>query len=137
MFQSISLRVLAIGCLFAGAAGVLTAGIVIGQHKFGTPSTVVHVVTVKWKADSSPEQRAKAISGVKDMAAAIPGIRNVWIKTLKVQGPSQDKPFDAAFVMEFENEAALKAYADHSAHKQWESVYTAVRDESRSHDITN
>jgi len=134
MIQSRSLRVLALGLL---VTGTLTAGIVIAQNKFGTPSTVVHVVTVKWKADSSAEQRAKAISGVKDMAAAIPGIRNVWIKTLKVQGPSQDKPFDAAFVMEFENEAALKAYADHSAHKQWESVYTAIRDESRSHDITN
>jgi Stress responsive A/B Barrel Domain len=134
MIQSRSLRVLALGLL---VAGTLTAGIVIGQNKFGTPSTVVHVVTVKWKADSSSEQRARAISGVKDMAAAIPGIRNVWVKTLKVQGPSQDKPFDAAFVMEFENEAALKGYADHSAHKQWESLYTAIREESRSHDITN
>jgi hypothetical protein len=134
MIHSVSLRVLALGCLVAGA---LAAGMVIGQHKFGTPATVVHVVTVKWKADSSAEQRARALSGVKDMAAAIPGIKNVWIKTLKVQGPSQDKPFDAAFVMEFENEAALKAYADHSAHKQWESLYVPIREESRSHDITN
>ncbi len=134
MIQSVSLRVLALGCLVGGA---LAAGIVIGQNKFGTPSTVVHVVTVKWKAGSSAEQRAKAINGVKDMAAAIPGIKNVWVKTLKVQGPSEDKPFDAAFVMEFENEAALKAYADHSAHKQWESLYVPVREESRSHDITN
>ena len=137
MTRSPSLRVLMpllIGCLVAGA---LVTGIVIGQNKFGTPSTVIHVVTVKWKSDSSPEQRAKAVNSVKDMAAAIPGIKNVWIKTLKVQGPSQDKPFDAAFVMEFENEAALKAYADHSAHKQWESVYVPVREESRSHDITN
>jgi hypothetical protein len=29
--------------------------------------------------------------------------------------------------MEFKDEAALKTYADHAAHKQWEAVYEKVR----------
>ncbi len=94
-------------------------------------------MTLKWTADSTPEQRQKAIDGVKVMAAKIPGMTNVWLKTLKVQGPSSETPFDAAFVMEFKDEAALKAYADHPAHKEWEAIYLPVRDQSRSHDITN
>ena len=116
---------------------LLITGVVIGQNQFGAPKTVVHVVTVKWKKESTAQQRQEAIEGVRVMAGKIPGIRNVWIKTLKVQGPSADMPFDAAFVMEFADEAALKAYADHPAHRQWESIYIPIRESSRTHDITN
>lgn len=116
---------------------LLITGIVIGQNQFGTPKSVVHVVTVKWKKEATPDQRQQAIDGVRVMAGKIPGIRNIWIKTLKVQGPSADMPFDAAFVMEFADEAALKAYADHPAHRQWESIYIPIRESSRTHDITN
>jgi hypothetical protein len=67
------------------------------------------------------------------MAASVPGIKNVWLKTLKVQ--PQD--YNAAFAMEFKDEAAFKAYATHPAHKAWEEVYTPVRDRSTTHDVTN
>lgn len=116
---------------------ILVTGIVIGQNKFGQPKSIVHVVTLKWKAGSTPEQRQKALDGVKTMAAEIPGIKNVWLKTLKVQGPSADMPFDSAFVMEFADEAAFKAYVAHPSHKKWEEIYIPVRESSRTHDITN
>lgn len=116
---------------------ILVTGIVIGQSKFGQPKSIVHVVTLKWKAGSTPEQRQQALDGVKTMAAEIPGIKNVWLKTLKVQGPSAEMPFDAAFVMEFADEAAFKAYAAHPSHKKWEDIYLPVRESSRTHDITN
>ena len=116
---------------------IFVAGMVIGQNKFGQPKSVIHVVTLKWKADSTPEQRQKAIDGVKTMAAQIPGIKNVWLKTLKVQGPSAQMVFDSAFVMEFADEAAFKAYGDQAAHKKWEEIYLPLRDSSRPHDITN
>ena len=116
---------------------LLITGIVIGQNQFGAPKSVVHVVTVKWKKEATPQQRQQALDGVQVMAGKIPGVRNVWIKTLKVQGPSADMPFDAAFVMEFADEAALKAYADHPAHRQWEAIYLPIRESSRTHDITN
>jgi len=116
---------------------LLITGIVIGQNQFGAPKSVVHVVTVKWKKEATAAQRQQALDGVRVMAGKIPGIRNIWIKTLKVQGPSADMPFDAAFVMEFADEAALKAYADHPAHREWEAIYIPIRESSRTHDITN
>ncbi|WP_410967548.1 Dabb family protein, partial [Salmonella sp. SAL4456] len=80
----------------------------------------------------------KALDGIKTMAATIPGIKNIWLKTVKVQGQTREgqKPYDAAFVMEFADEAALNAYADHPKHKEWESIYVPIRAESRSHDIS-
>src|SRR5690348_2079447 len=91
--------------LLLGAAAVFCAGILIGQaqNKYGTPSTILHVVTVRWKADSTTEQQTAAIEGVKTMAAAIPGIKNVWIKKLKVQPAT----FSTVFAIEFENKAAF------------------------------
>jgi Stress responsive A/B Barrel Domain len=113
---------------------VFICGVIAGQNKFGQPKSIIHVVTVEWKADSTPEQRQKAIDGVKQMAAEIPGMKNVWLKTLKVQGLSPDA---SAFVMEFADQAAFDAYADHPAHKKWESIYLPIRGQSRTHDITN
>jgi antibiotic biosynthesis monooxygenase (ABM) superfamily enzyme len=39
--------------------------------------------------------------------------------------------------MEFASEDALKKYADSPAQKKWYEVYQAVREESRTSDITN
>lgn len=121
--------------LTAVALVVLLAGVLAGAaaNKFGQPKTIVHVVTVRWKADSTEEQRQAAIDGVRKMAASIKGIRNVWTKTMKVQGEG----YHNAFVMEFASEAAFKAYDDHPAHREWEKVYVPIRDRSTTHDITN
>jgi hypothetical protein len=116
---------------------LFATGLVIGQNKFSQPKSIIHVVTVKWKADSTPAQRQAALDGVKTMAAKIPGMTRIWLKTIKVQSPTQDQPFDAAFVMEFKDQAAFDKYADDPAHKEWEKIYLAIRETSRSHDITN
>ena len=107
------------------------------KNKFGMPNSLLHVVTVRWKADSTEAKRTAAIEGVKTMAAKTPGIKNVWLKTVKVQGGEADKPYNAVFAMEFVDEAALKAYASHPAHDEWMKVYGDVRDESRTHDVSN
>src|SRR5579872_2436784 len=39
-----------------------------------TPKTVIHVVTVKWKADATPKQIQAALDGVKELATAYKGI---------------------------------------------------------------
>ena len=119
--------------LASALIAVFALGCSFGQNKFGQPKTILHVVTVKWKADSTPEQQQKAIEGVKTMAAKIPGITNVWVKKIKVQ-PGD---FSTVFAMEFKDQAAFDAYADHPAHKEWEGIYTTVREESRTHDVTN
>src|SRR5262249_32292434 len=73
----------------AAAALVLVA---LAANKYSAPHSIVHVVTILWKEDSTPEQRQAALDGVKKMAGEIPGIKNVWIKATKVQGrgPAKD-----------------------------------------------
>lgn len=97
------------------------------------PGTILHVVTVQWKADSTPAQQQAAIDGLSKMAVEIPGIRTIWVKKLKVQ-PAE---FSAVFAIEFENKAAFEAYTNHPAHQAWEKIYLPIREESRTQDITN
>ena len=62
--------------LFAalGVAIVFCSGLMIGAgvNKFATPSTILHVITIKWKAAATPEQRKAAIDGIKTMAGQVP-----------------------------------------------------------------
>ncbi len=112
---------------------LLAAGIAIGANAFSAPTTILHVATVQWKADSTPAQQQAAIDGIRTMAAEIPGIRNIWIKKVKVQ-PAE---YNTVFAIEFANKAAFDAYTNHPAHKAWEKLYLPIREESRTQDITN
>jgi stress responsive alpha/beta barrel protein len=109
------------------------SGVIVGQNKFGQPKSVIHVVTGKWKSDSTPEQQQKALNGVKEMAGKIPGIKNIWIKPTKIQ-PGD---YNFAFVIEFESEAAHQAYGSNPEHEKWAEYYLSVREESRNNVITN
>lgn len=121
--------------LASALIAVFALGVSLGQSKFGQPKSILHVVTVKWKADATAAQRQAALDGVKTMAAKLPGITSVWIKTVKVQPYGTTD--GAVFAIEFKDQAAFDAYADHPAHKAWEGVYIPVREESRTHDVTN
>lgn len=118
-----------VACIVA----VFATGLLIGANKFGTPTTVLHVITVKFKADSTPAAQQAALDGVKKMAADVPGVKNVWLKKIKVQ-PAD---FSTVIAIEFESKAAFDAYTNHPAHKAWEAVYLPVREESTTHDVTN
>jgi hypothetical protein len=118
--------------LLCATATVLALGVAAGQNKFGQPKSILHIITVQWKADSTPEQRQAALDGVKTMASQIPGITNVWLKKIKVQGGK-----DNVIVMEFKDQAAFDAYTDHPAHKKWEEIYLPIREQSLTHDVTN
>ena len=96
------------------------------------PKTVLHVVTVKWKDGTTAEQIKAALDGVQALPAAYKGIAHVWTRSIKVQGGKAN-----AFVMEFADEAALKAYADSPAQKEWYKTYLPIRGESTTFDITN
>jgi hypothetical protein len=114
-----------------GAAGLalFAAGIVVGAHHIEKPKSVIHVVTVKWKEGTKPDQIKAALDGVAAMN--YPGIKRVWLRSIK----SQTK--DAAFVMEFESEKALQDYAGSAAQKEWYKLYLPIRDQSITSDITN
>ena len=119
--------------LLCAIATVFALGVVAAQNKFGQPKSILHIITVQWNAESTAEQRQAAIDGVKTMASQIPGLTNVWLKTLKVQG----KDPGAVIVMEFKDQAAFDAYTAHPAHKKWEEIYLPIRQLSHTHDITN
>lgn len=115
---------------------VLTAGLLLFAAEAAAaqtaPKTVIHVVTVSWKAGTTPEQIQAALDGVKALPSKFKGITRVWTKSIKVQGGKAN-----AFVMEFVDEAALKAYADSPAQQEWYKVYTPIREQSTTFDITN
>jgi uncharacterized protein (DUF1330 family) len=121
--KKLLMTLLTLAFLTAGAATVSSQT---------APKTVIHVVTVAWKAGTKPEQIQAALDGVAALPAAYKGIIHVWTKSIKVQGGKAN-----AFVMEFADEAALKAYTDSPAQKEWYKTYLPIRDESTTFDITN
>jgi uncharacterized protein (DUF1330 family) len=98
----------------------------------GKPKSVIHVITVQWKAGTTEDQISKALRAAE--AINYPGLKNVWTRPIKMQLPEGYKNI---IVMEFESEDALKKYADSPAQKKWYEVYMPIREESRTHDITN
>jgi multidrug efflux pump subunit AcrB len=112
---------------------VFATGLTIGQNKYGQPKSVIHLVTLKWKATSTPAQQQAAIAGIKNMAEKIPGIKNIWIKPVRIQPQGNQ----ANFAIEFVDEAAAKVYADHPVHAEWNKIYLEAREESQSNQVTN
>ena len=98
----------------------------------GKPKSVIHVITVQWKEGTTQAQIDKAIHAAETMNYA--GLKNVWTRPIKMQLP---EGYKSIIVMEFESEEALKKYADSDAQKKWYEVYMPIRQESRTHDITN
>ena len=96
------------------------------------PKSVIHVVTVSWKADATPAQIQATLDAVKALPTEYKGITRVWTKTLKAQGGKAN-----ATVMEFADEAALKSYTDSPAQKKWYETYVPIREQSTTFDITN
>ena len=114
------------------AATVLTLGVATATAGETAPKSVIHVVSVKWKADATKEQIKAALDGVQALPAAYKGITRVWTNSFKVQGE-----WSQVIVMEFADKDALTAYAGSDAQKEWYKVYTPIRDKSNTHDITN
>ncbi len=109
---------------------ILAAGLLLAAP--ARPKTVIHIVTVQWKAGAAQADIDKAIKGVETMN--YPGLKNVWTRPIKMQLP---EGYKSIFVMEFESEDALAKYAGSDAQKKWYEVYMPVREESRTHDVTN
>ena len=122
-----------------GAAG-------FAANRFGKPKSVLHVVTLYYKDGTTEEQKKSVLDAIEKMASAVPGIKNVWLKSTKVQGVFSEKqpdgsfkprPYTDAFVIEFEDQAAFDKYTNHPAHKAFEELYIPLRGHSGTHDITN
>jgi hypothetical protein len=123
--------------LWLTAAGFLVLGSInvsANHHEEEeiAPTTLIHVVTVTWKADATEAQIQAALEGVKDLARAYEGITRVWVKTVSAQGERTH-----AFAMEFADQMALVNYADSDAQKAWYDLYLPIRERSTTFDISN
>jgi hypothetical protein len=119
-----------------------TAAMAVGLLAADKPKSVIHVVTIQWKPGTTEDQIKSAIGGVEAAAKLFPGIKNIWLRSFKVQGmPIGEcpgaQPVTHAIVMEFESEKSLADYHNSKAQAEFYKVYMPHRGESRTHDITN
>ena len=115
------------------AAGSLHARSAAVQNRFGQPKTVLHVVIYKFKDATSNNDRDNAINGIKEMAARIPGIKNVWLKTER----NQLKDFSGVYAIEFTSAEAAADYAESPVHEAWSKKWQELRENSLSFQISN
>ena len=97
------------------------------------PTTVIHHVTLKWKEGTSDADKQKVLDGLKEIVSTTPGVKNLWMKSLKIQ----PREYTQTFVIEFESDAALKAYAEHPKKKEWDDFYYSIRETSLNSVTTN
>jgi hypothetical protein len=126
---------LAVMLFGAGAAtdSLLHARSAAAQNRFGQPKTVLHVVIYKFKDATSNNDREVAINGIKEMAAKIPGIKNIWIKTER----NQVKDFSGVYAIEFTSAEAAADYAESPVHEAWSKKWQELRENSLSFQISN
>jgi Stress responsive A/B Barrel Domain len=121
--------------LFVGgiAVGSIVTRNVSAINRFGQPKTVIHVVAYKFKATTSQNDQDLAIAGIKDMAAKIPGIKNIWLKTER----SQIRDFSGVYVIEFTSPETAADYAESPIHDEWRKKWEQLRENSVSFQISN
>ena len=115
------------------AAGSLHARSTAVQNRFGQPKTVLHVVIYKFKDATSHNDRDNAINGIKEMAAKIPGVKNVWLKTER----NQIKDFSGVYAIEFTSAEAAADYSESPVHEAWSKKWQELRENSLSFQISN
>jgi Stress responsive A/B Barrel Domain len=119
--------------LAGAAAGTWHTRSVDAQNRFGQPKTVVHVVVYKWKNTASQDDKDQALKGIKTMAAQIPGVRNIWLKTQR----NQIRDFDGVYAIEFTSPEAAADYAESPKHEAWRKRWEELRENSLSFQVSN
>jgi cell division protein FtsX len=115
------------------AVGSIATRNVSAINKFGQPKTVVHVVAYKFRDATSLNDQQQAIEGIKDMAAKIPGIKNIWLKTER----NQIRDFSGVYIIEFVNAEAAADYAENPLHDAWRKKWEQLRENSLSFQVSN
>jgi hypothetical protein len=131
--RKVSIFVGAMLFLAGVAAGSLATRSVSALNKFGQPKTVVHTVAYKFRSTTSLNDQQQAIAGIKDMAAKIPGIKNIWLKTER----NQIRDFDGVYVIEFTSAEAAADYAESPIHDTWRKKWEQLRENSLSFQASN
>jgi len=119
--------------VWAAALVIVGVSAVIGARTYQKPKTVIQVVTIRWTADAAPEQRRAALEGLDKLAAEFPGVRNVWLRPLRLQ----PRDFMSAYAIEFDDQAAAERFARLPAHDAWNKSFLPLIEESRTQQLTN
>jgi hypothetical protein len=115
------------------AAGSLASQHASALNKFGQPKTVIHVVAYKFRDATSQNDQDQAIAGIKDMAAKIPGIKNIWLKTER----NQIRDWSGVYIIEFTSAEAAADYAESPIHDAWRKKWEQLRETSVSFQVSN
>jgi hypothetical protein len=115
------------------AVGSVGSSRVFAINKYGQPKTVIHLVAYKFRPTTSLNDQQQAIAGIKDMAAKIPGIKNIWLKTER----SQIRDYDGVYVIEFMSPEAAADYAESPIHDAWRKKWEQLRENSLSFQASN
>lgn len=116
--------------IFVGAMGTRSA---LAINRFGQPKTIIHVVLYKFKDTVSENDKEQTLAGIKDMAAKIPGIKNIWLKTER----NQVRDFSGVYAIEFTSPNAAADYAESPVHDVWRKRWEQLRENSLSFQISN
>ena len=119
--------------LAGGAAGSALAQKKVAANRFGQPKTVIHVVAYKFRDATSLNDQEQAINGIREMAAKIPGIKNIWLKTER----NQMRDWSGVYVIEFASPEAAADYAESPLHETWRKKWEQLRENSLSFQISN
>ena len=76
---------------------------------------IKHIVMVKFKPEVSQQQQVEAMGKMGQALGQIPGVKNLTMgPALAVEGQPR---YSGVMLIDFDDEAKLKAYLDHPAHK--------------------
>jgi len=115
------------------AAAFFSGGYLAGQSRFGQPKTIIHLVEIKWNPGVTDAQKQDVVNGLKQMAAKMPGIKNVWLKSERLE----PRDWNWAYAIEFRDRDAADAYAESPLHEAWAQSYIPLRNQSISIQVTN
>lgn len=114
--------------LALGGIVLFLAGCVVGQQVGVTQKTLLHVFAYSPLEAATQKDFDDFKKATGDMVGKIPGLRRVWVGKLREPLPvTGDYIRTYGVAMEFDDANALRVYAEHPAHGEWEKVYERVR----------
>ena len=113
------------------------AGCMVGQQASQSEKTLMHIFAYTPQPGATQQDYANFEKATADMVGKIPGLRRVWVGKLREPTPAEnDTVRTYGVAMEFDDLNALGAYAQHPAHREWQSIYDRVKTQgSTSFDI--
>ena len=88
-----------------------------------------HVVSVKFKSTSAPEEVKKVEDGFKALKVKIPQVIGLEWGT-NISKENRDKGFTHCFIVTFKDEADRDVYIEHPAHKAFVKMLLPVLEDA-------